>query len=99
MTASLLMSKEFSNAALVMYTVLLSTYILKRANQTMIYQGGRSKSLNLRGHGVWIGGVNSSQDLAYQTQGPETTLGLQGKKSVPRIFSLSLFSPNQCDDL
>ena len=32
-------------------------------------QGGRSKSLNLRGDGVWIGGlaVNSSQNLAYET--------------------------------
>ena len=88
------MSEEFSNAALVMNAVLLSTYILIRANQTIIYQGGRSKSLNLRGHGVWIGGVNSSQDLAYQTQDPAPTLGLQGKKSVPRIFSLSPFLPN-----
>ena len=34
-----------------------------------MYQGGRSKSLNLRGDGVWIGGlaVNSSQNLAYET--------------------------------
>ena len=83
------MSEEFKNAALVMYAVLYCKEATKQ-----LYQGGRSKSLNLRGHGVWIGGVNSSQDLAYQTQGPEPTLGLQGKKSVPRIFSLSSFSPN-----
>ena len=34
---------------------------------TLNNQGGRSKSLNLRGHGVWIGGLanNSTQGLAY----------------------------------
>ena len=54
----------------------------KRLTSTM-YQGGRSKSLNLRGRGVWIGGLNSTQGLDYQTLVPrhgsqDAIAGLQG---------------------
>ena len=43
---------------------------------------GRSKSLNLRGRGVWIGGVNSTQGLAYQTQGLQSHDGFVGLQGV-----------------
>ena len=44
------------------------------------YQGGRSKSLNLRGHGVWIGGLanNSSQGLAYEALAPHRGSAYEG---------------------
>ena len=52
---------------------------------TLNNQGGRSKSLNLRGDGVWIGGLaaNSSQGLAYEALAPrhgskDAIAGLQG---------------------
>ena len=57
----------------------------KKHEATPNISDGRSKSLNLRGRGVWIGGVggvNSTQGLAYQTQGLQSHDGVVGLQGV-----------------
>ena len=57
---------------------------LKTNGNPQFCEGGRSKSLNLRGRGVWIGGgLNSTQGLEHQTlehqRGSKDAItGLQG---------------------
>ena len=63
----------------------LSSTIKKKHAATPNISDGRSKSLNLRGRGVWIGGVggvNSTQGLAYQTQGLQSHDGVVGLQGV-----------------
>ena len=61
----------------------LSSRIYKKKHAaTPNISDGRSKSLNLRGRGVWIGGVNSTQGLAYETQGLQSHDGVVGLQGV-----------------
>ena len=57
-------------------------YREKKHAATSNISDGRSKSLNLRGRGVWIGGVNSTQGLAYETQGLQSHDGFVGLQGV-----------------
>ena len=61
----------------------LSSKIKKKHAATPNISDGRSKSLNLRGRGVWIGGVGGvNSTLAYQTQGLQSHDGFVGLQGV-----------------